>query len=67
PVLVGDSTPDLYYSLEWDSRADRETRWNAFAADPEGLAAKAVTERAGPLISHLSNLFLAPTSYSAMR
>jgi hypothetical protein len=66
-VLVGDSNHDLYYILEWDSLADRETRWNAFAADPEWLAAKAETERAGPLISHLSNLFLAPTSYSKLR
>ena len=65
--MVGDSNHDLYYILEWDSLAERESRWNAFAADPEWLAAKAATERDGPLISHLSNLFLAPTSYSALR
>ena len=47
--------------------AERERLWNAFASDPEWLAAKAATERDGPLISHLSNLFLAPTSYSSVR
>ena len=66
-VLVGDSSNDLYYVLEWDSLADRERRWNAFASDPEWLAAKAETERNGPLISHLSNLFLSPTAYSKLR
>jgi hypothetical protein len=66
-VLVGDSNSDLYYLLEWESMAERERLWNAFASDPEWLAAKAATERDGPLISHLSNLFLAPTSYSSVR
>jgi hypothetical protein len=31
------------------------------------LAAKAQTERGGPLISHLPNVFLAPTAYSKLR
>lgn len=66
-VLVGDSNQDLYYLIEWESLAEREQRWNAFAVDPEWLAAKARTEEQGPLISHLSNLFLAPTVYSKLR
>jgi hypothetical protein len=66
-VMVGDSNQDLYYLIEWESLAEREQRWNAFAADPEWLAAKARTEEQGPLISHLSNLFLAPTAYSKLR
>lgn len=66
-VMVGDSNQDLYYLLEWESLAEREQRWNTFAADPEWLAAKARTEEQGPLISHLSNLFLAPTAFSTLR
>lgn len=66
-VLIGDSNSVLYYLLEWESLAERERLWNAFAADPAWLAAKAETERDGPLISHLSNQFLAPTSYSRVR
>src|SRR3546814_2022053 len=36
-VLVGESNQDLYYLLAWDSLAEREAKWNAFAADPEWL------------------------------
>lgn len=66
-TLAGEHSNTLYYLLEWESLAERERRWNAFATDPEWLAAKAETERNGPLISHLSNQFLAPTAYSAVR
>jgi hypothetical protein len=29
-VEFGDSNADLYYILEWESLAERETKWNAF-------------------------------------
>jgi hypothetical protein len=66
-VVVGDSNNDLYYLLEWDSLAERERLWNAFATDPEWLAARAETEKNGPLTTHLTNLMLAPTAYSKVR
>jgi hypothetical protein len=53
--------------LEWESLADREKKWNAFAADPEWLAARAKTEEQGPLLQHLENYMLAPTPYSKIR
>src|SRR5476651_1726851 len=34
-VLVGESNQDLYYLIQWESLAERETKWNAFQADPE--------------------------------
>ena len=66
-VLVGENNHDLYYLLEWDSMAERETRWNAFQADPEWHAARAKTEANGPIVGTISNYFLAPTSYSSVR
>lgn len=66
-VAVGDSNQDLYYLLEWDSLADLETRWAAFASDPEWLAKRAETEKDGPILSHISNLILKPTSFSSVR
>ncbi len=63
-VVVGSSNHDFYYLLEWPSLAERECRWHAFNTDTEWLAAKAESERDGPLISHASNLFLEPTAYS---
>jgi hypothetical protein len=66
-VAIGGSNHDLYYLIEWESLAERETRWTAFATDPEWLAARAETERDGPLITHLENLILQPTRYSAVK
>ena len=36
-VLIGPSNHALYYMLEWESLAERERIWNAFASDPEWL------------------------------
>ena len=66
-TLIGPNSSDLYYILEWDSLADRETKWNAFAADPEWLQEKAKTEQQGALIDHFENIMLNPTSYSALK
>jgi hypothetical protein len=35
-TLVGPSNNALYYLLEWESLAEREQKWNAFAAHPTG-------------------------------
>src|SRR5690606_33131574 len=44
-VQIGENSNDLYYLLEWDNLAEREERWNAFAADPEWAREKAETEK----------------------
>ncbi len=66
-VLVGESNQALYYLLAFDSLADREKRWNAFAADPEWLAARAETEKDGPIVAKVVNSFLQPTSFSSVK
>ncbi|TXL67232.1 NIPSNAP family protein [Zeimonas arvi] len=66
-TLVGPNANDLYYLLEWESMAERELKWNAFAADPEWLKAKAETEANGPIVSVVENMFLQPTAYSSVR
>lgn len=66
-VLVGGSNQVLYYLLEWESLAERETRWNAFASDPEWLEKRAETERDGPIVERVSNEILQPTTFSAVR
>jgi hypothetical protein len=47
--------------------ADREKKWNAFAADPEWLTARAKTEESGQIVGNIVNQLLAPTSFSAMK
>ena len=36
-------------------------------ADPEWLAKRAESEKDGPILTHVSNLMLQPTSFSALR
>jgi NIPSNAP protein len=66
-VEIGDSNADLYYLLEWASLAERETKWTAFMSDPEWLQKRAETEKDGPILTHITNLILRPTSFSALR
>ena len=66
-TLVGPSNQTLTYLLEWDSLAERETRWNAFSTDPDWLAKRAASEADAPIVERIDNAFLAPTSYSALK
>lgn len=66
-TLVGASSQDLTYFLTWDSLADREKKWTAFATDPDWLAAKAETEKDGPIVDTITNQFLVPTSFSSVK
>ena len=66
-TLVGESNQELTYFLQWDSLADRETKWNKFAADPEWHAKRAETEKDGAIVANVSNQFLAPTSFSSVK
>ena len=66
-MLVGDSNQDLYYMLEWESLAEREEKWNKFAADPEWLEKRAETEKDGQIVAKVVNYMLQPTSFSAVK
>lgn len=66
-VLVGHSNQTLYYLLEWESLAEREAKWNAFATDPEWIAKRAQTEADGAIVAKVINEFLAPTAFSSVK
>ena len=66
-ALIGESNNALYYLLEWESLAERETKWNGFTADPEWRAARLESEKDGPIIGHFSNSILSPTRYSKLK
>lgn len=66
-TLVGESNQDLTYFLQWESLADREKKWNAFANDPEWLTKRAETEKDGQIVANVSNQFLAPTTFSSIK
>ena len=66
-TLVGESQYDLTYFLAWESLAEREQKWNAFASDPEWLKVRAETEKDGPINANVSNQFLVPTAFSSVK
>jgi hypothetical protein len=66
-TLVGESNQELYYLLAWESLADRDTKWNAFQADPEWLAKRAETEKDGPIVANVANQLLTPTAFSSVK
>jgi hypothetical protein len=65
-TLVGDSNNQLTYLLAWESLMERESKWNAFLADPDWIAARAASEADGPIVANVHNQLLAPTAFSAV-
>ena len=66
-TVIGESNNELTYLLAWDSLAEREKKWAAFQADPEWNTKRAETEKNGPLVAHLKNEILSPTTFSKMK
>lgn len=54
----------LVFLLAYPDRDARETSWKAFLADPAWQAAKAESEKDGPLVTKVESLFLHLTDYS---
>jgi hypothetical protein len=66
-TLVGESNQDLTYLLQWESMAERETKWTAFQSDREWTSARDETEKDGAIIASVTNQFLQPTSFSSVK
>ncbi|MGY2806544.1 MULTISPECIES: NIPSNAP family protein [unclassified Bradyrhizobium] len=66
-TLVGESNQDLTYLLAWESLAEREKKWTAFATDPEWIAARAKTEEDGQIVLTIVNQLLVPTAFSSVK
>ena len=57
----------LTYILAWESLAEREKKWTAFASDPEWIKIAEETSRNGPIVIKSANTIMRPTSYSPMQ
>jgi hypothetical protein len=66
-TLIGESNNELTYLIAWESLAERETKWSAFMADPEWIAARSESEKDGAIVATLSSQILAPTAFSAVK
>jgi hypothetical protein len=65
--VVGPDSNALTYMLAWDSMAERETKWTAFATDPAWLTARAESEKDGQIVDNIVNQFLQPTAFSSVK
>src|ERR1700746_2815919 len=66
-TLVGESSNQLTYILQWDSLADLGTRGTAFLNDPAWHKVRDEGERDGPIVASIGNQILTPTSFSALK
>jgi hypothetical protein len=62
-AVVGE-TNQLHYILEWESMAERERLWDAYQGDPAWQAARADSEKNGPLVQRVHNEFWRLTRFS---
>ena len=65
--VISESNNNLYYMLEWKDLAERQQKWDAFMNDPDWVKARSETEKDGVLSTHITNLILAPTSFSRLK
>ncbi len=65
-TLIGANNNDLTYLLQWESLAERERIWTAFASDPAWIAARTETEKNGPIVASIANTILQPTRFSSV-
>ena len=64
--VIGPSNT-LTYMLAWESLAEREKKFAAFASDPEWLKVREETEKNGAIVLKSTNTIMRPTSYSAIQ
>lgn len=61
--VIGESNR-LIWIIRWQSLSERDQKWNAFATDPEWLAARTKSEESGPIVARIKNTLMRPTDYS---
>jgi hypothetical protein len=66
-VYIGPSNHALYYLLQWESMAERQKKWDGFMSDPEWIEKRAETEKDGPIVDHVENMILTPTTFSVVK
>lgn len=64
---IGGRNDQLWYIVGFESIAQREQAWAAFAADPDWHKTRAESEADGPIVSLIENRIMTPTDFSPLR
>jgi hypothetical protein len=67
PLDAKDAEDKMVYILAYPSKEAREKSWKAFGSDPDWKAAKAASEKDGPLVAKVDQLLLKATDYSPIK
>jgi hypothetical protein len=67
PVGADGDKDTLVFVLAYPSEAERDAMWNKFAQDPDWAKAKAASEKDGPLVEKVDQVFMTPTDYSPLK
>jgi hypothetical protein len=64
--LIGGANDQLWYLLEFDNLAHRESAWAAFLSDPEWIRISERSTADGPIIVRFENRIMKPTDFSEL-
>ena len=63
----GKPADTLVFILAYKDKEARESAWKAFGEDPDWVKAKAASEKNGPLVQKVDQVFMTPTDYSPLK
>lgn len=64
---VGGRSDELWYIVSFESMAQRDEAWASFRTDPDWKKVREESEADGPLVHHIENRMISPTSFSPMQ
>jgi len=67
PLDPAQAEEKLIYILAFPSKEAADKSWAAFREDSEWKAAKAASEKEGPLVKKVDSVYLSPTNYSPIK
>ena len=67
PIDAKQAEEKMIYILAYPTKEAREKSWKAFQNDPDWKAAKAASEKDGPLVDRVEQVFLKATDYSPIK
>ncbi len=67
PIDAKTAEDKMVYILAFPSKAAADKSWKGFRNDPDWKAAKAASEKDGPLVAKVESVYLNPTDYSPIK
>jgi hypothetical protein len=67
PTDAKEAEKKMIYILAFPSKEAAEKSWEAFKNDPDWKAAKAASEKDGPLVAKVESVFMTATDYSPIK